>query len=628
MPISGAGGSEVQGAGRKYTLTVNGIEFLDAIPTDDMPISWDDEANNSPGQMTFTVEDANPLWADRMPLPIGADVIFRDTTDAYPLFAGTITDVQHDKGVTGRYSEVTVDSYDSWLDWKQVPVFTSRRDTKRVRHISNDRNLVRKLINQRVPFLNPNRVDSTNTDMGTPFKSVGNSVRGVLEEIAEEANDDGTTRHFYVDHLKRFHWYKGTEGDAAPHRIAAASYPADVIADADVIEYWPMREPDPVNPPAVWTAAGAKGVGALTDAAGDTYKGLAYPELNVWGQGDYDGGLVNTPGYRPIGFNRVSGGLAAAAAVVTAWNARADTDEWAIEYWIRLTALGSTDKRLLLTYDAVTDTGPEIFIEGTTGEVFVNKRGGGGLDVKTSTGPFAESTAWAGGAILGTDWPWRHLMVSHNAAGTRVYINGVEQTLGTDNGLTYAASTATSLDPISGASGDLACQVHHIAVYGADKATAEVLARFQLGRSLIPDEHSYGENGDNEVHSVYVRGKNAKGSGWVRGSGSRWNGGTKQAIIDRKRAATVRQRNRSGRNYANRRGEIQSGQITLTGPDVTRGWRAGQLVTITDAAYGLDGTTKEIKGIRGRFGPDNRAEITLEYGAVKKRLLREIGYGK
>lgn len=229
---------------KAYALTVNGVDVLPLVPLDEQPVTWSDQAANGVGTLEFTVEDRSS-WANRAPLVRGADVRFRDLSQASPLFGGTLLTVRQVRGVTGRFSDCTVADYDWWLDHRVVPSFRSKQDTGgRVRQITRDRNIVAALIERRMPMLagSWSTMDETNTNM--PLIEVeGVTAREALETIADAAQtgESPYPRRFYVDAQRRLHWYMNNEGAAAPYVVGGAGIEVEDLEveydAADVIHH-------------------------------------------------------------------------------------------------------------------------------------------------------------------------------------------------------------------------------------------------------------------------------------------------------------------------------------------------------------------------------------------------------
>ena len=224
-----------------YQLLVDGVNVLPYVPIDEQPIRWEDEAGNSVASMTFLAEDTKS-WATRLPLDTGADVRFRDVANDVTLFGGTLVRrVDSPRAVSGRWSECTVVSYESWLDWRIAPRWDSKADINgRNRKLLTDRAMVQDVIENRCGMLRaPNAtVDLTNSSV-PPFKLAGLTVRGVLEEIADHAQTDSDpgVRRYYVDYERRLHWYKGKEGGAAPVTVSLTDGGGSIVVEDLSLEW-------------------------------------------------------------------------------------------------------------------------------------------------------------------------------------------------------------------------------------------------------------------------------------------------------------------------------------------------------------------------------------------------------
>jgi hypothetical protein len=208
-----------------YALTVNGANILAHVPTDEQPITWEDQAANAIGTMQFVVED-RAAWSSRVALPRGAHVVLRDLTQSMPLFGGTLTRVRYTRGATGRFAECEVVDHDWWLDHRIVPRWKSVEDVRgHNRRISSDRDIVKTLIERRAGFISATNayVSATNTDM--PVITIeGKTLREALEQVADVAQSgtDTSPRRFYVDHGLRFHWFKTSENEDAPYDVGGS----------------------------------------------------------------------------------------------------------------------------------------------------------------------------------------------------------------------------------------------------------------------------------------------------------------------------------------------------------------------------------------------------------------------
>lgn len=122
-------------------------------------------------------------------------------------------------------------------------------------------------------------------------------------------------------------------------------------------------------------------------------------------------------------------------------------------------------------------------------------------------------------------------------------------------------------------------------------------------------------------HHVYVRGKNAKGSGWVYNKGSDYALGAVSTFIDRPNCDSVKERNQKGRAFLRRQEELVAGSFRV---QATTGWRAGQLLTISDTQLGLSSDTHEIRRVNGELHPGSHTVHDIEFGAPKRWLSRDL----
>ena len=586
-----------QGVSSEYTLHVGGFDVLPHINVDENPITWDDEASNTIGSMSFRVYDANPAWADRLPLRTGMEVVFKRSTGQV-IFGGTLVSMTHSRAIVGRYTDCQVVSYDAWLDWRQVPRWNNYKDSKRKRYYYSDKQAVKAIMAQRAPmFYTYPYVDETTGSTSANrlekgFKVEGVSLRGALEEIAEEANYNGKKRKFYIDYHKRLHWYADKESsNPSPFNATDQEYAALVTGHANNVEYWPMTEAD------IGTAYGRQGALDLDSITANAVGARLVP---------------NQPGKSRSnnGSTTEISSTADGGATLTC------SGGWAYEFWVSLDTLAA-NARLLLTYEA-TEDGPEIWVQ-TDGDIQLQNRGD------------ASATTWVAGLAINTVY---HIVVGQTSGGTNYCrVNGVDQGAGTGTATLCGDQWAsfipvTTTNPFTG-------DVGHAAWYTGDGLTAaECLAHYYTGLAINPEYHNVTDDGAGEVHKVYVRGSNAKGSGWVgplsEGKGD-WDW-PKQEYITRRKSKTARKRNRTGRNYLKQRDNVFSGAFTITDPDHAIGWRSGQTVEITDAALGayntttdngtLAATTVEVAAVRGEYA-GNAVRIDIEYGTIKRSLLRE-----
>ena len=271
--------------GHAYGLTVAGVQVIDHVPLDEVPIRWEETGPDAVGTLSFLVEDTGTIG-----LEDGAEVRLTDNVNGRTLFGGVLLERRVHRGPgSTTFTECEVASYDWFLDNRIVPRFESKRNVgNRIRKMTHDRAILKYLIQRRggpIEAKNAN-VDLTNTDMDF-IKLSGETLRSALETIADEASPgDGENavnalgRHFYVDFDRQLHYFKGTEGLVAPYRISDTDYTTVIRGHADLREYWSLRE-----------------------ERGGTNYGLNGNDLTLAGtrtQGVTDVGVVGMPHYRAV----------------------------------------------------------------------------------------------------------------------------------------------------------------------------------------------------------------------------------------------------------------------------------------------------------------------------------------
>lgn len=567
-------------AGHAFSLTVAGYNYIDHVPLDLAPIRWEESGPAAIGRLTFVIESDGSL-----PTPEdGGEVKLRHNAEDRTLFGGILLDRRVTRGPGSvTWTECEVASYDWFLDNRIVPRWESKRNVgNRVRKFSGDRNMVKDLIDRRGgPIQASNAtVDSTNTSMDV-VKLAGETLRTALEKIADEAQSlsDQAGRFFYVDFDRQLHYFKGTEGLAAPFRFADGSYVRDVITTSGLVEYWSLREEGGS------TAYGSEGVTDLTLSGSPP-------------QGVTDVGVVNEPHYRAMTWDGANtDGAAGSVAGLKVG------DTFSFECWVKRTESSGADF-LLLTF-AATENGPQITLEAD-GDVKLIRRGtGGGTDFITTTQPVTDDT-------------WHHLVVAHEPSDTKVYVDGVSQA-GTLTSEVFG-DTWDTFEVFRSANGFVG-DGQHVAWYSTKMTAATALAHYQQGISLQPEGLLIGYDSLEERHGVYVRGANRKGSGWVSHNGAKWDLGWATAYLDVPWAKTNAHRDRRGKAFLRRHRKVTGGEFSLMD---RHGWRAGQLLSITDDALGLDGATFQLQSLRAELDAGGVVTYDIEYGALSRTLMRAI----
>ena len=564
-------------ASHDYTLTVAGRDIIDYVPLDLSPIRFEESGSNAVGRMTFYVEDPDLAlgWPSRPEVQLVDNV-----TDRY-LFGGIVLRrrlVPMPGG--GRITECECVSWDWYLDRNMVIRWGSfvNRNGRR-RRLTTDRRMVQSLIRKQARFLIARNatVDATNTDMDV-VRVAGVSVREALERIADEAAPgDGETasnavnRRFYVDYERQLHYFKAPLGNAAPYRIADGSYIGDVLADSPT-EYWSLREE------AGSVAYGSQGAN-LTWQTTPT-------------RGVTSVGAVNEPHYRAV---TVDGDDYATGTVTT------PGDTFSFECWFKRGDSG------VLQHLFHTNANGDFRVTITAGDkIELYKHG--------SASSFTTTPTY-------TDTDWHHLVFAHDAASTLCYVDGASVAGSGSNQTFSGASRTVSILGTSGGANCYTGSAQHIAVYPSKLSAAQALAHYNQGISLTPETLEYEIDDEPVVDAVYIRGKRGK----PRGSGWGWQGSPNpdahtEAILNRPRSNTRAKRNRAARSFLRRNRRVTGGSFRT---DLT-GWRAGQLLYVTDASLGLDGDQFEVASVRGELQAGNAVEYEIEFGVLGWRLTREL----
>ena len=626
-----------QGTSKAYTLEIGGIDYLNPssdtqpfIPVDVHPITWSDEVGNGVGDMTVVVYDPNPLWSDRAPLRNGQDVRFK-TTAGHVIFGGTLVRIDWSKAIAGRFAELRIVSYDAWLDWRMVPRLRNKKnrgDGKSVRFNAHDDQIIKRmfgsdrrhgpLTTQGGFVTRTTHASQADNQMGKNFHVKSATLRTALEEISDEANYDGVPRNFYVDYHKRLHYYKrredgnnGTSDNPAPFRLTSQDYITHIGSSctATLVEGWPMHERPSQEDQVLGTFHGINDVGDLT-----------YNDFSAITDGT-TALLPNSPGYLPInsgGGERIEGDAAVNAATCADLG-----DTFTLEYWFRLDTLPSTASKdfRLTTSTGGSDDWAEVHLISTD-EIRLQKRGGGGIDVETDNSNLAVDTVY-------------HLVISHSPGNTDVMLNGVELTYATEAAKVFGSATAyqATHDGGGGASNAIDGDFGFHAVYSTAMSAAEALVHYRMGQAIVPEDHTWSDDSEPEVHAVYVKGKNAKGSGWV-GIGNAAFTHNKQAYITRRGSDTSNKKRKKGKGFLRRKEDRYTGSFTVTDPDHAVGWRSGQALYSDDDGIGLtssdtywDGTARqpyEVVSVRGEMSGGQSVRLDIDYGVLRRTMLRAL----
>jgi hypothetical protein len=516
-------------------------------------------AEGSPNQMTFTIEDAT----GSLDFDFGEDVqmIDRRSGTERLLFGGHLVEtVSRPRAGRGRILTCTALGYDAWLDWRVIVSWSSKTSKNgRVTKISSERAMVQQLINRFAPFLDApaSLITNQNTDMAVvSVKKV--TLREALERVGQTATyaDDDSTRNFYVDNARRLHWYRGSEGLTAPYRIGDGSYTRMVLGTSGLVSLWPLREATGT------TAHDATGYANGTLAGGYTQ--------NV------TGGVVNEPGMRSVTLNGSTGYMTASGANLH------PGDTFSFECWFKRDGTGST--QMLWSgpsqdFEVRFDSNDKIALR----KVNVN-------------------TIWVTDDTV-TDTDWHHLVVTKDGSTRRIYLDGAAMSSSGTNQTIVAGSGDIEVGRrISAEDRYFDGSLQHVALYDVALSAATVLAHYNQGITLTPEDWEYTENAMEGREVVFVAGANPLGSGKVlfpelrrTAFGAPNRQPPREEIIERDDSEGTDKLRAYGRWFlrANRDPQ-QYGRFTITGFD---GWRVGQTVYLTSTPDSLDGYAAEIKSI-------------------------------
>ena len=230
---------------------------------------------------------------------------------------------------------------------------------------------------------------------------------------------------------------------------------------------------------------------------------------------------------------------------------------------------------------------------------------------------------------------WLHVVVARSPGATSVYVNGAAIT-GTTTARTFLAGAGainigrrlSSTDRYFNGS------VQHVAIYSSKLSAATVLAHYNQGISLTPDDWEYVQSAYEGREAVYVSGANAAGTGWVRNPsivgtafGTPHRQPERQEIIDRDDSEGPGKRRAYGRWFLRANDDpISFGSFTITGYD---GWRVGQVVYLTVPADNLSGYAAEIKQLDTDvlFG-SGVLRYSIQWGRAKWSGVRAVARGK
>jgi hypothetical protein len=563
---------------RSYSLTVGGVNVIMSVPLDEAPIRWTESGPGVTGSLSFLVRGT--LGST---LQDGAIVRLKDNVTNRTLFGGLVLRRTLRPGPGSlRWTEVECASHDWWLDHKLVPRYENKRDAgSRHRKKTSDRDIVKELVERRGGRLEARNahVDETNSDMDN-FQIEGETLRGALELIADEAQDAGSpgTRLFYVDADWDLHWFNAAEGLTAPYRIGDGSYIRTVLDTSGLVEYWSLREVGGT------TNYGARSVANLTQSGTVT-------------QGVTDIGVVNEPAYRAVTL-----GTTGVTQVNPAPASLFPGDTFSLEFWFRVTSGTGTNRTILVSFGS-TDNAYHVRMTSADKLELLLRTGSAQNFISTPTY---------------TDDDWHHVVFAHNPGDTDLFVDGAS-VAGTHTNRVFGTAADTLSVGLSGSSflGSLA----HVAVYSTKLSAATALAHYEQGITLVPEDMEVQYDSSEDAHFAYVVSEVKGGSGWVRpDNASSWPLGSAHIYVEGRKVKTDAQRNRRGKAALRRARKVIGGSFTVTS---WHGWRAGQLLTIDESALGLS-STHQIQSVNGELAAGNAATYRIEFGAPRKSLVRKV----
>lgn len=587
-------------ASSPFILRVGGRVLTGASP---VPFSGDDgavtgctvseTAEGSPNQMTFTIED--PTGTVDFDYGENTELVDRRSGSERLLFGGHLVETVSRRrgGGRGRILTCTALGYDAWLDWRVITSWSSRTNRNgRVTRIASERAMVQQLVNRYAAFLDA--PDSLITNQNTSMEVVSvkkATLREALQRVGETATfaDDDSTRYFYVDNARRLHWYRGSEDLVAPYRIGDGSYTRRVLDTSGLVSLWPLRE-------STGTAAyDAKAYANATLAGGYT--------RNV------TGGIVNEPQLAATTLNGSTGYASATGASLH------PGDTFTVELWLRR---GDTGRVQTVWSGGSGDV--EIGFDASD-KLVVSKEGTGANVVST---PAYTSTS-----------AWLHVAVTRTPGTTTVCVNG-DAINGTVTARTFvaAAGPVNIGRRVSGTDRHFSGSLQHVALYSSALSAATVLAHYNQGVSLVPEDWEFTESAFEGREAVYVSGSKPAGTGWVRNPSIRDTAfgapdrqPERQEIIERDDSEGPGKRRAYGRWFLrSNRDPIKYGRFTIVGYD---GWRVGQRLYITMPDDGLSDYQAEVKAIDTDvlFG-SGVLSYDIQWGRAKWSGARAVARGK
>jgi hypothetical protein len=550
-----------------FTLRVGG-RILTAVspvafPGDDGAVgscTISETAEGSPNRMTWTVEDATgSITFDHGEQ---VELVDRRSGSERLLFGGHLVEVVSRRrgGGKGRILTCTALGYDAWLDWRFIPSWSSRTDKNgRITKITSERAMVQQLINRYAGFLEAPSSLITNQNTTMEVVSVRKmTLREALERVGETATyaDDDSVRYFYVDNAKRLHWYRGSEDLTAPYRVGDGSYTRMVMDTSGLVSLWPLRE-----------------------ATGTTvYDAMRYADGTLAGSytQNVTGGIVNEPGLRALTLDGSTGYMTATGSNLH------PGDTFSFECWFKRASTGSI----------------QMLWSGPANDFEVRFEADDTLSLRKVN----VSTIWNTSATV-TDTSWHHLAVTKSGSTRVIYLDGAALSATGTNATIVAGSGAIEVGRrLTANDRYFNGSLQHVALYNVALSAATVLAHYNQGITLVPDDWEYVESSFEGREAVHVSGGNADGTGWVRNPsivrtafGAPNRQPERQEGIDRDDAEGPGKRRAYGRWFLKANNDpMKYGRFTIVGYD---GWRVGQRVYLTSVPDGLDGYAAEVKSI-------------------------------
>ena len=322
------------------------------------------------------------------------------------------------------------------------------------------------------------------------------------------------------------------------------------------------------------------------------------------------GGIVNEPQLRAVTFNGSTGYVTATGVNLH------PGDTFTVEFWCRRGSTGSAQ-----TVWSANTNDVEVGFDATN-HLIVYKDGSGNHFVSDNT--YTSTSAWL------------HVVVARSPGATSVYVNGAAIT-GTTTARTFLAGAgAINIGRrLSGADRYFNGSVQHVAIYSTKLSAATVLAHYNQGITLTPDDWEVTGSAYEGREAVYVSGANDAGTGWVRvpalnstAFGRPGRQPERQDIIDRDDSEGAGKKRNYGRWYLRKYNDpTLSGRFTITGFD---GWRVGQRIYLQSTPDNLDGSTGyELKELDTDVGFGNGVlTYTIQWGIAKRSGARAIARGQ